>query len=50
MPPNLSRIELAPREPLGSEIARRLLDYLLSGAVPAGGRSPPSDSWPSRWG
>jgi GntR family transcriptional regulator, transcriptional repressor for pyruvate dehydrogenase complex len=40
MPPNLSRIELAPREPLGSEIARRLLDYLLSGAVPAGGRIP----------
>jgi GntR family transcriptional regulator, transcriptional repressor for pyruvate dehydrogenase complex len=40
MPANLSRIELAPREPLGSEIARRLLDYLLSGAVPPGGRIP----------
>jgi GntR family transcriptional repressor for pyruvate dehydrogenase complex len=40
MPPDLSRIELAPREPLGSEIARRLLDYLLSGAVPPGGRIP----------
>ena len=40
MPANLSRIELAPREPLGSEIARRLLDYLLSGAVPPGQRIP----------
>jgi GntR family transcriptional regulator, transcriptional repressor for pyruvate dehydrogenase complex len=40
MPPGLSRIELAPREPLGSEIARRLLDYLLSGAVPPGDRIP----------
>jgi GntR family transcriptional regulator, transcriptional repressor for pyruvate dehydrogenase complex len=40
MPANLSRIELAPREPLGSEIARRLLDYLLSGAVPPGDRIP----------
>jgi GntR family transcriptional regulator, transcriptional repressor for pyruvate dehydrogenase complex len=40
MLPNLSRIELPPREPLGSEIARRLLDYLLSGAVPPGGRIP----------
>jgi GntR family transcriptional regulator, transcriptional repressor for pyruvate dehydrogenase complex len=37
---NLSRIELAPREPLGSEVARRLLDYLLSGAVPPGGKIP----------
>jgi GntR family transcriptional regulator, transcriptional repressor for pyruvate dehydrogenase complex len=40
MPANLSRIELAPREPLGAEVARRLLDYLLSGAVPPGGRIP----------
>jgi GntR family transcriptional regulator, transcriptional repressor for pyruvate dehydrogenase complex len=40
MPTDLSRIELAPREPLGSKIARRLLDYLLSGAVPPGGRIP----------
>ena len=40
MPPDLSRIELAPREPLGSEVARRLLDHLLSGAVPPGGRIP----------
>jgi GntR family transcriptional regulator, transcriptional repressor for pyruvate dehydrogenase complex len=40
MSADLSRIELAPREPLGSEIARRLLDYLLSGAVPPGGRIP----------
>ena len=40
MPADLSRIEPAPREPLGSEIARRLLDYLLSGAVPPGGRIP----------
>ena len=37
---NLSRIELAPREPLGSEVARRLLDHLLSGAVPPGGKIP----------
>jgi GntR family transcriptional regulator, transcriptional repressor for pyruvate dehydrogenase complex len=40
MPDNLSRIELAPREPLGSEVARRLLDHLLSGAVPPGGKIP----------
>jgi GntR family transcriptional regulator, transcriptional repressor for pyruvate dehydrogenase complex len=40
MHPDLSRIELAPREPMGSEVARRLLDYLLSGAVPPGGRIP----------
>jgi GntR family transcriptional regulator, transcriptional repressor for pyruvate dehydrogenase complex len=40
MPANLSRIELAPREPLGAEVARRLLDHLLSGAVPPGGRIP----------
>jgi GntR family transcriptional regulator, transcriptional repressor for pyruvate dehydrogenase complex len=40
MSADLTRIELAPREPLGSEIARRLLDYLLSGAVPPGGRIP----------
>jgi|Tabmets5t2r1_1033131.scaffolds.fasta_scaffold13776_2 GntR family transcriptional regulator, transcriptional repressor for pyruvate dehydrogenase complex len=40
MPPRLSRIELAPREPLGSEIARRLLNYLLSGAVSPGDRIP----------
>jgi GntR family transcriptional regulator, transcriptional repressor for pyruvate dehydrogenase complex len=40
MPANLSRIELAPREPLGAEVARRLLDHLLSGAVPQGGRIP----------
>jgi GntR family transcriptional regulator, transcriptional repressor for pyruvate dehydrogenase complex len=40
MPANLSRIELAPREPLGAEVARRLLDHLLSGAVPLGGRIP----------
>jgi GntR family transcriptional regulator, transcriptional repressor for pyruvate dehydrogenase complex len=40
MAPSLSRIELSPREPLGSEIARRLLDYLLSGAVPPGDRIP----------
>jgi GntR family transcriptional regulator, transcriptional repressor for pyruvate dehydrogenase complex len=37
---NLSRIEVAPREPLGSEVARRLLDYLLSGAVRPGDKIP----------
>jgi GntR family transcriptional repressor for pyruvate dehydrogenase complex len=40
MTAGLSRIEPAPREPLGSEIARRLLDHLLSGAVPPGGKIP----------
>jgi GntR family transcriptional regulator, transcriptional repressor for pyruvate dehydrogenase complex len=40
MAANLSRIELPPREPLGSEVARRLLDYLLSGAVAPGNRIP----------
>jgi GntR family transcriptional repressor for pyruvate dehydrogenase complex len=36
----LTRIELAPREPLGSEVARRLLDFLLSGQVRPGERIP----------
>jgi GntR family transcriptional repressor for pyruvate dehydrogenase complex len=40
MPADLGRIELTPREPLGAEVARRLLDYLLSGAVPSGGTIP----------
>jgi GntR family transcriptional repressor for pyruvate dehydrogenase complex len=40
MPPNLTPIEPTPREPLGSEVARRLLDYLLSGEVHPGQRIP----------
>jgi GntR family transcriptional regulator, transcriptional repressor for pyruvate dehydrogenase complex len=36
----LSRIELTPREPLGTEVARRLLDYLLSGEVRPGDKIP----------
>jgi GntR family transcriptional repressor for pyruvate dehydrogenase complex len=40
MPASLTRIELAPREPLGSEVARRLLDYLLSGEVRPGEKIP----------
>jgi GntR family transcriptional regulator, transcriptional repressor for pyruvate dehydrogenase complex len=37
---NLTRIEPTPREPLGSEVARRLFDYLLSGEVRPGQRIP----------
>jgi GntR family transcriptional regulator, transcriptional repressor for pyruvate dehydrogenase complex len=40
MTTGLTRIEAAPREPLGAEVARRLLDYLLSGAVRPGDRIP----------
>jgi GntR family transcriptional regulator, transcriptional repressor for pyruvate dehydrogenase complex len=40
MTSGLSRIEVAPREPLGTEIARRLLDYLLSGEVRPGDKIP----------
>jgi GntR family transcriptional regulator, transcriptional repressor for pyruvate dehydrogenase complex len=36
----LTRIEPARPEPLGSEVARRLLDYLLSGQVRPGERIP----------
>jgi GntR family transcriptional regulator, transcriptional repressor for pyruvate dehydrogenase complex len=37
---SLSRIEVAPREPLSAEVTRRLLDYLLSGAVHPGDKIP----------
>lgn len=40
MSASLSRIEVTAREPLGSEVARRLLDYLLSGAVRPGDKIP----------
>jgi GntR family transcriptional repressor for pyruvate dehydrogenase complex len=40
MTTGLGRIEMTAREPLGSEIARRLLDYLLSGEVRPGDRIP----------
>jgi GntR family transcriptional repressor for pyruvate dehydrogenase complex len=40
MPPGLTPIEPVPREPLGSEVARRLLDYLLSGEVHPGEKIP----------
>jgi GntR family transcriptional repressor for pyruvate dehydrogenase complex len=37
---SLSKIDLTPREPISSEIARRLLDYLFSGDVRPGDRIP----------
>jgi GntR family transcriptional repressor for pyruvate dehydrogenase complex len=37
---SLSKIDLAPREPISAEIARRLLDYLFSGDVRPGDRLP----------
>lgn len=41
MPPDLSKIELAPREPLAAEIARKLIDHLVrSGEVNPGDRLP----------
>lgn len=36
----LSRIEIEPREPLASEVSRRLIDYLMSGEVRPGDRIP----------
>ena len=36
----LARIDLSAREPLTSEITRRLLDYLLSGTIEPGDRMP----------
>lgn len=40
MLPDLAPVDLRSREPISSEITRRLLDYLLSGAVQPGGRLP----------
>ncbi|BBC29833.1 GntR family transcriptional regulator [Streptomyces graminofaciens] len=36
----LARIKVEPREPLASEVARRLIDYLMSGEVQPGDRIP----------
>ncbi|MFC4561704.1 FadR/GntR family transcriptional regulator [Nocardiopsis mangrovi] len=36
----LSRITVEPREPLASEVSRRLIDYLMSGSVRPGERIP----------
>ncbi|GAB2804169.1 FadR/GntR family transcriptional regulator [Streptomyces daliensis] len=36
----LSRITVEPREPLAAEVSRRLIDYLMSGAVRPGDRIP----------
>ena len=38
--PGFEPIDLSAREPLTSEITRRLLDYILSGAISAGERMP----------
>lgn len=40
MTPELSRIKTEPREPLASEVSRRLIDYLMSGEVAPGERIP----------
>lgn len=40
MTSGLTRIDQSPREPISSEIARRLLDYLFSGDVHPGDRIP----------
>jgi GntR family transcriptional repressor for pyruvate dehydrogenase complex len=40
MTAELSRIKWEPREPLASEVSRRLIDYLMSGAVAPGERIP----------
>lgn len=36
----LARIKVEPREPLASEVSRRLIDYLMSGEVQPGDRIP----------
>ncbi|WP_223839450.1 FadR/GntR family transcriptional regulator [Nocardiopsis deserti] len=36
----LSKIDVTPREPLAAEVARQLLDYLMSGQVQVGERIP----------
>ncbi|WP_217567231.1 FadR/GntR family transcriptional regulator [Streptomyces sp. GbtcB7] len=40
MSTELSRIKVEPREPLASEVSRRLIDYLMSGEVEPGQRIP----------
>lgn len=40
MAAELSRINVEPREPLASEVSRRLIDYLMSGDVAPGDRIP----------
>ncbi|MEU6305955.1 FadR/GntR family transcriptional regulator [Streptomyces chartreusis] len=40
MTAELSRIKSEPREPLASEVSRRLIDYLMSGEVAPGERIP----------
>ncbi|MFC9502603.1 FadR/GntR family transcriptional regulator [Streptomyces sp. NPDC057002] len=40
MTAELSRIKMEPREPLASEVSRRLIDYLMSGEVAPGERIP----------
>ncbi|WP_416979738.1 FadR/GntR family transcriptional regulator [Streptomyces sp. T028] len=40
MTAELSRINTEPREPLASEVSRRLIDYLMSGEVAPGQRIP----------
>ncbi|MFJ8532194.1 FadR/GntR family transcriptional regulator [Streptomyces sp. NPDC093591] len=40
MTAELSRIKVEPREPLASEVSRRLIDYLMSGEVAPGERIP----------